>query len=107
MPPRGAPPILHAWGLEEPTDGGVSDEGLLVVDHGVHGELLCVVCRDDGDAGLLLRGDGGHLPHHLGMHQGKGGEIGDSSGRYVQWIRMNTILSIIRWYFDLQPSFFI
>lgn len=50
-----------------PTDGGVADEGLLVLQHRIDGYLLAVLGGDDGDGRLLVRGDGRHLLHDLDL----------------------------------------
>lgn len=52
---------------EIPTDGGVADKRLLVLQHGVDGHLLAVLGGDDGDGRLFVRGDGRHLLHDLDL----------------------------------------
>lgn len=50
---------------EIPTDGGVAHEGLLVLQHGIDGDLLAVLRGDDGNRRLLVGRDRRHLLHHL------------------------------------------
>lgn len=44
-----------------PTDGGVSHERLLILQHGVNGDFLAVLRCDDGDGRLFVGRDGWHL----------------------------------------------
>lgn len=50
-----------------PTDCGISDEGLLVLQHGVNSQLLAILCRYDGYGGLLIWSYRRHLLNHLDL----------------------------------------
>lgn len=57
----------HPLVATAPTDCGISDEGLLVLQHGVHGQLLAILCRYNGYGGLLIWSYRRHLLDHLNL----------------------------------------